>query len=124
VYVLTVLKGLKYRLAAGAKVPNVSIMVPVEKTQIQTSAGLKTVSIANRVSQAVAALLRRLGLSYIGNESYGKIRINGVTIRRWFQPKLESRFSEKTVNLNPSLTHLSSGISRQQLKIRTSYLSL
>ena len=49
----------------------------------------------NRVSQEVAALLRRLGLSYQGNGSYGKIRINGITIRKWFQPKLGSPFTEK-----------------------------
>ncbi|KAI3446198.1 hypothetical protein Pfo_002863 [Paulownia fortunei] len=124
VYLLTVLKGLKHRLAAGAKLPNVTILLPVEKTQIQTSAGEKMINIASRISQAVAALLRRLGLSYQGNESYGKIRINGVTIRKWFQPKLDSPFSAKSIDLSSSLRHLGSGISRQQRKIRTGHLSL
>ncbi|GFP85958.1 pentatricopeptide repeat-containing protein mrl1 chloroplastic [Phtheirospermum japonicum] len=124
VYLLTVLKGLKHRLAAGAKLPNVTIILPMEKTQIQTSSGEKTVNMASRISQAVAALLRRLGLSYQGNESYGKIRINGVTIRRWFQPKLDSPFGVKTMNRRSSPRHLGSGISRQRFRIRTGHLSL
>ncbi|KAH6780127.1 hypothetical protein C2S52_011364 [Perilla frutescens var. hirtella] len=124
VYLLTVLKGLKYRLAAGAKVPNITILLPVEKAQIRTSAGEKVINIADRISQAIAALLRRLGLSYQGNESYGKIRINGITIRKWFQPKFGSRYSDKQIELSSSLIHLGSGISRQQRKIRTGHLSL
>ncbi|CAA0807675.1 Pentatricopeptide repeat-containing protein MRL1-chloroplastic [Striga hermonthica] len=124
VYLLTVLKGLKHRLAAGVKLPNVTILLPVEKTQIQTSSGEKIVNIAGRISQAVAALLRRLGLSYIGNESYGKIRINGVTIRTWFQPKLRSRFDANNMDFSSSVRHLGSGISRQQFKIRTDHFSL
>ncbi|KAL0365600.1 UNVERIFIED_CONTAM: Pentatricopeptide repeat-containing protein MRL1, chloroplastic [Sesamum angustifolium] len=137
VYFLTVLKGLKHRLAAGsnlhfsvllhycAKLPNVHILLPIEKAQIQTSAGEKMINIASRISQAVAALLRRLGLSYQGNESYGKIRINGVIIRKWFQPKLGSPYREKKIDLSSSsIRHLGSGISRQQRKIRTVHLSL
>ncbi|KAL0422842.1 UNVERIFIED_CONTAM: Pentatricopeptide repeat-containing protein MRL1, chloroplastic [Sesamum latifolium] len=124
VYFLTVLKGLKHRLAAGAKLPNVQILLPIEKAQIQTSAGEKMINVASRISQAVAALLRRLGLSYQGNESYGKIRINGVIIRKWFQPKLGSPYREKKVDLSSSIRHLGSGISRQQRKIRTVHLSL
>ncbi|KAL2254817.1 UNVERIFIED_CONTAM: Pentatricopeptide repeat-containing protein MRL1, chloroplastic [Sesamum indicum] len=124
VYFLTVLKGLKHRLAAGAKLPNVHILLPIEKAQIQTSAGEKMINIASRISQAVAALLRRLGLSYQGNESYGKIRINGVIIRKWFQPKLGSPYREKKIDLSSSIRHLGSGISRQQRKIRTVHFSL
>ncbi|KAK4437692.1 Pentatricopeptide repeat-containing protein MRL1, chloroplastic [Sesamum alatum] len=124
VYLLTVLKGLKHRLAAGAKLPNVHILLPIEKAQIQTSAGEKMINIASRISQAVASLLRRLGLSYQGNESYGKIRINGVIIRKWFQPKLGSPYREKKIDLSSSIRHLGSGISRQQRKIRTVHLSL
>ncbi|KAK6136673.1 hypothetical protein DH2020_029580 [Rehmannia glutinosa] len=48
VYLLTVLKGLKHRLAAGAKLPNVTILLPIEQTQIQTSSGEKTINIASR----------------------------------------------------------------------------
>ncbi|XP_051146812.1 pentatricopeptide repeat-containing protein MRL1, chloroplastic [Andrographis paniculata] len=124
VYLLTVLKGLKHRLAAGARVPNVAILLPVENMRIQTSAGDKTIHIASRISQAIAALLRRLGLSYLGNESYGKIRINGVIIRKWFQPKFSSRFNVKRIDHSSSMRYLGSGISHQQRKIRTGYLSL
>ncbi|KAK2978321.1 hypothetical protein RJ640_017172 [Escallonia rubra] len=94
VYLLTVLKGLKHRLAAGA-----------------------------RISQAVAALLRRLGISYLGNESYGKIRINGVVVKRWFLPKLASRFSGKPSYLSYQ-SRLSRGITHQQRNIRSGNLYL
>lgn len=79
--------------------------------------------LVNRRSQAMAAILRRLGLSYLGNESYGKIRLNGVTLRMWFQPKLDSPFSKRKMDLSQSLKRLGSGISRQQRKIRTGHLS-
>ncbi|XP_009589920.1 pentatricopeptide repeat-containing protein MRL1, chloroplastic isoform X1 [Nicotiana tomentosiformis] len=124
VYLLTVLKGLKHRLAAGAKIPNISILLPVEQSHIQTPTGEKTIKIAGRINRAVAALLRRLGLPYQGNESYGKIRINGVIVKRWFQPKLESPFSWEQTNLSFSQTRLRKGISHQQRNIRTSNLSL
>ncbi|XP_047944173.1 pentatricopeptide repeat-containing protein MRL1, chloroplastic-like [Salvia hispanica] len=124
VYLLTVLKGLKHRLAAGVKAPNLNILLPVEKAQIQTSAGQTEINMAGRVSQEVAALLRRLGLSYQGNGSYGKIRINGITIRKWFQPKLGSPFTEKKMELSSPLANLASGINRQRRKIRTVHLSL
>ncbi|KAL3621318.1 Cation-independent mannose-6-phosphate receptor CI-MPR [Castilleja foliolosa] len=124
VYLLTVLKGLKHRLAAGAKLPNVTIILPLEKAQIQISSREKTVNMASRISQTIAALLRRLGLSYQGNESYGKIRINGVTIRRWFQPKFDSPFGVKTMDRRSSPRHLGSGLSRQRFRIRTGHLSL
>ena len=64
----------------------------------------------NRISQAVAALLRRLGLPYLGNESRGKIRINGVVVRKWFQPKLDSPFSGKRTELRSSERRLGKGI--------------
>ncbi|XAR72741.1 hypothetical protein NMG60_11019482 [Bertholletia excelsa] len=124
VYLLTVLKGLKHRLAAGVKLPNINILLPTEKTQIPSPTGEKTINIAGRISQAVAALLRRLGLAYHGNESYGKIRINGVVVKRWFQPKLGSPFSGKPTELIPSPSWLGKGISYQQRRIRTGNLSL
>lgn len=78
----------------------------------------------NRVGQAVAALLRRLGLPYQGNESYGKIRINGLAIKRWFVPKLDSPFSGKPEEINLSQFRLGKGIAHQQRNIRTGNLSL
>ncbi|KAA8536028.1 hypothetical protein F0562_028506 [Nyssa sinensis] len=124
VYLLTVLKGLKHRLAAGAKLPNITILLPIEKTQIQSPNREKTIKVAGRISQAIAALLRRLGLPYLGNESFGKIRINGVVVKRWFQPKLASPFSGKPTELSSPLSRLSKGIIHQQRNIRTGNLSL
>ncbi|XP_075674334.1 pentatricopeptide repeat-containing protein MRL1, chloroplastic isoform X2 [Castanea sativa] len=124
VYLLTVLKGLKHRLAAGSKLPNINILLPVEKTQFLTPKGEKTINLAGRVSQAITALLRRLGIQYQGNESYGKIRINGLTLRRWFQPKLDSPFSGKPGDWSSSQSRLGKEIIHQQRDIRTGDLSL
>ncbi|XP_059314334.1 pentatricopeptide repeat-containing protein MRL1, chloroplastic isoform X1 [Lycium ferocissimum] len=124
VYLLTVLKALKHRLAAGAKIPNISILLPVAESHIQTPTGEKTIKIAGRINQAIASLLRRLGLPYPGNESCGKIRINGVIVKRWFQPKFESPFSWKHTGLSFSPTRLRKGISHQQRDIRAGNLSL
>ncbi|KAJ6395755.1 hypothetical protein OIU77_020919 [Salix suchowensis] len=124
VYFLTILKGLKHRLAAGAKLPNVTILLPVEKAQIITLEGEKTINVAGRISQAVASLLRRLGLPYQGNESFGKIRINGISLRRWLQPKLDSPFSGKPGEWGTSQSRLGKEISFQQRNIRTGDFSL
>ncbi|GJW65249.1 pentatricopeptide repeat-containing protein MRL1, chloroplastic isoform X1 [Tanacetum coccineum] len=48
VYFLTVLKGLRHRLAAGVKLPNISILLPVAKTQIKAPMGDKTINVAGR----------------------------------------------------------------------------
>ncbi|KAK2665499.1 hypothetical protein Ddye_004073 [Dipteronia dyeriana] len=122
VYLLTVLKGLKHRLAAGSKLPNVTILLSVEKIQIVSAKGEKTIKVAERMSQAITSLLRRLGLTYQGNESLGKIRINGLSLRRWFQPKLATPFSGKPGE--PSSFQLGKGITHQQRNIRTGNLSL
>lgn len=125
VYILTVLRGLKHRLAAGAKLPNMTILLPIEKTQILSPKGkMKTINLSGRVGQSVAALLRRLGLDYQGNESRGKIRISGLTMKRWFQPKLASPFTGKPDELGSSQLRLGKGIAHQQRNIRTGNLSL
>ncbi|KAJ8764976.1 hypothetical protein K2173_010443 [Erythroxylum novogranatense] len=124
VYLLTVLKGLKHRLAAGAKLPNVTIYLPIEKAQITTQEGERTINLAGRISQAVASLFRRLGLPYQGSESYGRIRINGISLRRWFQPKLASPFSGKPEELSTSQFRIGKGILDQQRNIRIQNLSL
>ncbi|OWM80353.1 hypothetical protein CDL15_Pgr019633 [Punica granatum] len=124
VYILTVLRGLKHRLAAGAKLPNITILLPVEKTQIASPHGEKTINVAGRISQAVAALLRRMRLPYQGNESYGKIRINGLALSRWFRPKLASPFSGKHGEFGSPLSRIGKGIAHQQRNIRTGNLSL
>ncbi|XP_010255161.1 PREDICTED: pentatricopeptide repeat-containing protein MRL1, chloroplastic isoform X2 [Nelumbo nucifera] len=124
VYFLTILRGLKHRLAAGAKLPNVTILLPLEKTKFMSNKGNRTINLAGRIGQAIASLLRRLRLTYQGNESYGKIRINGLALKRWFQPKLDSPFSGKPAELSSSPTRLGKGISDQQRSIRSSKLSL
>ncbi|KAI4299914.1 hypothetical protein L6164_033334 [Bauhinia variegata] len=123
VYLLTVLKGLKPRLAAGARIPNIIILLPIEKAKVSSSTREKVINLAGRVCQAVAALLRRLRIPYQGSESYGKIRINGATLKRWFQPKLSSPSTGKPDHLGSSQSRLGKGISHQQRNIRTGDLS-
>ncbi|KAJ9562971.1 hypothetical protein OSB04_008131 [Centaurea solstitialis] len=128
VYFLTVLKGLKHRLAAGVKLPNISIVLPIVKTQV---AGDKTVKCCGK---AIAALLRRLRISYIGNESCGKIRINGVVVKKWLTPKISSlppaiinNFGggkpATTDHQHHNYSPLGRGISDQQRHIRSGNLS-
>ncbi|KAL6010335.1 hypothetical protein ACLOJK_000766 [Asimina triloba] len=185
VYLLTVLKGLSHRLAAGAKLPNITVLLQVEKTQIVSCKGDKTVNLAGRVleyerhfpekgelgpklylrlmkykferrfppnrelgsklylilaqyigavrkqytwvGQEVAAALRRLGLPYQGKESLGKIRISGLALKRWFQPKLiklVSPFESKPTESSSFQRTLAEGITNQQRSIRTSNMSL
>ncbi|KAJ1393768.1 Tetratricopeptide-like helical domain superfamily, partial [Sesbania bispinosa] len=124
VYFLTVLKGLKHRLAAGARLSNIIILLPVEKTKVSSPKGEKFVNLAGRVGQVVAALLRRLQIPYQGNESYGKLRINGLALTKWFQPKLASPFSGKPGDWSSSQSRLGKSISHQQRNIRTGNLSL
>ncbi|KAI4297712.1 hypothetical protein L6164_037588 [Bauhinia variegata] len=124
VYLLTVFKGLKHRLAAGARLPNIIILLPVETAKISSPEKEKVINLAGRAGQAVATLLRRLRIPYQGNESNGKIRINGVVLKRWFQPKLASPFSGKPDYLGSSQSRLGKGINRQQQNIRTDNLSL
>ncbi|PIA55520.1 hypothetical protein AQUCO_00700073v1 [Aquilegia coerulea] len=119
VYLLTILKGLKHRLAAGAKLPHINIVLPVEKTQVLTSKKEKTINLAGRVGQRVGALLRRLGICYQGNESNGKIRINGLSVKRWLQPKLIPAINGKPQDLS-----LGERITIQQRDIRMSKLSI
>ncbi|CAH9125090.1 unnamed protein product [Cuscuta epithymum] len=124
VYILTVLRGLKRRLAAGVRIPNITILLPVEQSQFQTPTEERTIKIAGRISQEVAALLRRLGLPYLGSGSLGKIQIKGISLRKWLQPKVEFPFSGEPTSLSFSETRLGKGITHQQRKIRTGDLSV
>lgn len=134
VYLITVLKGLKHRLAAGARLPNIIILLPVQKTEVVSPKGKKIINLAGRAGQAIAALLRRLQIPCQGNESNGKLRINGVALKKWFQPKLAFPFSGnvgspatfrgKQGDWSSSLSRLGKSISLQQRNIRTRNLSL
>lgn len=119
VYLLTVLKGLKHRLAAGVRLQNISILLPIEKKQILSAGQEKMINISGRVGQAVAALLRRLKLAYQGDVSYGKIRVNGLSLRRWFTPKfMFPSYGVKSTTLASSQSWLSKEITSQQRDIR------
>ncbi|KAG9145817.1 hypothetical protein Leryth_020862 [Lithospermum erythrorhizon] len=125
VYILAVIRGLKHRLAAGAKLPNITILLPVEKTQIQTPNGEKSMNLAGRITQAVTAQLRRIELPYQGNASYGKIRIFGVVLKKWLQPMRDPSFGGKPTSLNLFLSRrLGKEITHQQRDIRTGHYSL
>ncbi|XP_074275484.1 pentatricopeptide repeat-containing protein MRL1, chloroplastic [Silene latifolia] len=123
VYILRVLKGLKHRLAAGAKLPSITILLSVETTKVSSSEGEKTINVSGRVSQTVGALLRRLRLPYQGNESLGKIRITGLSMKRWFQPQLVPSLGSKQSELGLFQLGLTKGISNQRRSIRTGSLS-
>lgn len=125
VYLLTILKGLKHRLAAGARLPNISIILPVERTVVNSLEGEKKINLIRREGRAVGSLLRRLGLFYQGDESFGRIRIHGLTIRRWFKPKLSCSIPPgKSAEMIPVSTRLSKGIEDQQRSIRSNDLSI
>ncbi|KAK1325899.1 Pentatricopeptide repeat-containing protein [Acorus calamus] len=124
VYLLTVLKGLKHRLAAGARLPSITILLPIEKQRSTPTKDDKAINLAGRVGQAVSAMLRRLRLPYQGNESFGKIRITGLSLRRWFKPRLDTQtFGSKPMEFSLSM-RLAKGIIDQQRSIRNSNLSL
>eukprot|EP00252_Welwitschia_mirabilis_P018878 TRINITY_DN4236_c0_g1_i2.p1 TRINITY_DN4236_c0_g1~~TRINITY_DN4236_c0_g1_i2.p1 ORF type:complete len:513 (+),score=117.98 TRINITY_DN4236_c0_g1_i2:201-1739(+) len=87
VYLLTVIKGVKHRLAGGAEAPNITIRLPIEEITVKSSNGEKLINACGRTGQAVAALLRRLDLPYQGKEAQGRIRISGKPLRQWMSPK-------------------------------------
>ncbi|WVZ58406.1 hypothetical protein U9M48_008682 [Paspalum notatum var. saurae] len=123
VSLLTTLRSLKHRLAAGARLPNVTILLPTEKKQVDIDEKEKTLKLAGRIGQAIGSLLRRLGISYQGEESHGRMRINGLTLRRWFNPKLNSKSSPAAPSdLLPLPSRLAKGIADQQRDIRSNSL--
>ncbi|KAG2244113.1 hypothetical protein Bca52824_094055 [Brassica carinata] len=122
VYLLTIFKGLKHRLAAGAKIPHINLIISMEEKEITTPEGEKTIELAGRAGQEISALLRRLGIPYHRKDS--KLRINGVSLKNWFQPKLDSPFSTKPGDLRSSQVPLGNQITRQQRSIRLGNFSL
>ncbi|VYS64912.1 unnamed protein product [Arabidopsis thaliana] len=123
VYLLTIFKGLKHRLAAGAKIPHINLIISIQEKEIRTPEGEKTIDLTGRVGQEIGALLRRLDIPYHRKDS--RLRINGVSLKNWFQPKLDSPFSGgKPGDLRSSQVPLGNQISRQQRSIRLGNLSL
>ncbi|KAG0592741.1 hypothetical protein KC19_1G277300 [Ceratodon purpureus] len=97
VCLLTVLKGLKQRHAAGARVSGVTIKLQVEKKEsFRPKGGLVSMKTANKTGQAVAALLRRLGLKAQGHESSGELRLTLLEVQKWLQPKPTPTTTMKT----------------------------
>ncbi|KAG5007917.1 hypothetical protein JHK85_026459 [Glycine max] len=118
---------------AGARLPNIIILLPVEKTEVVSPKWKKNINLGGRAGQAVGALLRRLQIPHQGSESNGKLRIGGLALKKWFQPKLaypfsvnmgSPTFSGKPGDWNSSLSRLGKSISNQQRNIRTGNLSL
>ncbi|CAA6655940.1 unnamed protein product [Spirodela intermedia] len=103
------LKKENRNVAYSARLPNITILLPTEKTRMLSINGEKTITLAGRIGQAVGSLMRRLGLQYQGDESYGKIRISGSSSLSWKQPLLTS-----------SQARLAKGIVEQQRSIRNS----
>ncbi|XP_010444965.1 PREDICTED: pentatricopeptide repeat-containing protein MRL1, chloroplastic-like [Camelina sativa] len=123
VYLLTIFKHLKHRLAAGAKIPHINLIISMEEKDFTTPEGEKTIDLTGRVGREIGALLRRLGIPYHRKDS--RLRINGVSLKNWFQPKVDSPFSGgKPGHLRSSQVPLGNQISRQQRSIRLGNLSL
>ncbi|CAA7391337.1 unnamed protein product [Spirodela intermedia] len=112
---------LKKQNRKRARLPNITILLPTEKTRMLSINGEKTITLAGRIGKAVGSLMRRLGLQYQGDESYGKIRISGFALRRWLKPKTtSSSLSWKQPLLTSSQARLAKGIVEQQRSIRNS----
>jgi hypothetical protein len=99
------------------------LIISIQEKEIRTPEGEKTIDLTGRVGQEIGALLRRLDIPYHRKDS--RLRINGVSLKNWFQPKLDSPFSGgKPGDLRSSQVPLGNQISRQQRSIRLGNLSL
>ncbi|TVU31282.1 hypothetical protein EJB05_22963, partial [Eragrostis curvula] len=106
-------------LLTTLRLPNVTILLPTEKKQVDLDERERTLKLAGRIGQAVGSLLRRLGISYQGEESHGRMKINGLTLRRWFNPKLQrTPATAAPTDLLPLQSRLAKGIADQQREIR------
>lgn len=88
VCLLTVLKGLTQRHAAGARVPAVIIKThPVKKEIYRPKGGLISMTVADKTGQAIGALIRRLKLKAQGYVSTGEVRLTVIELLKWLNPK-------------------------------------
>ncbi|KAH7294218.1 hypothetical protein KP509_28G061200 [Ceratopteris richardii] len=91
VCILTLLKSMKHRVAAGANIPSIKITLGVKKSELVVAGSeQEVVPLLSRTSQAVVALLRTVRLNFHGHESSGELRIRASTIKEWLRPKAES----------------------------------
>eukprot|EP00249_Psilotum_nudum_P024933 c29325_g1_i2 orf=411-3923(-) len=123
VCLLTLFKQFKHQHDSGARLSPVNIYLPVEKKKIAIpNKGQRTIDVASRNGQAVAALLRRLGMmSFRGHESSGKIRIPAAVIKKWLSPESEIqeyKLPQFQINYQSFPTILSRRITEQQRRIR------
>ncbi|KAJ7549606.1 hypothetical protein O6H91_07G059700 [Diphasiastrum complanatum] len=126
VCVLTILKGLKHRHAAGARLPSVIIKLDVDGMTLVTPSGnTKLVSTCSRTGQAIHALLKRLKLLHNGYASAGRLRITGKAVEKWLKPSKEETI-KPFLQLQESLalsSVLGKGILEQQRAIRMAEIS-
>eukprot|EP00250_Pteridium_aquilinum_P009708 c18875_g1_i1 orf=314-2758(-) len=118
VCILTVLKGLKHRVAAGARIPTINIILGVTDTELSVpNSKQEEVSLVSRTGQAVAGLLRKLRLNFYGHESSGKLKVSASAVKYWLQPRPEKT---RTSNLISGRQHssLAKKLAEQQRMFR------
>lgn len=122
VCLLTLLKGFKHRHAAGARLLPITILLAVEERELMTPTnGKRKVMVISRTSQAVVALLRRLGLNFHGHESSGKLKITSAAIRHWLRPNPAKQVQNLTMwqlDSGPQHSSLGKKIAEQQRMMR------
>ncbi|KAI5055020.1 hypothetical protein GOP47_0030165 [Adiantum capillus-veneris] len=90
VCLLTIFKGLKHRVAAGARIPSIKVILGVTRSELSIpDSKQEEVPLLSRTSQAVTGLFRMLKLNFYGHESSGLLRVSASAIKEWLQPKPE-----------------------------------
>lgn len=118
VCLLTVLKGLKHRVAAGARIPSITIILGVKDTELNVpNSKPAEVSLLSRTGQAVTGLLRKLRLNFHGYESSGKLKVSFVAIKHWLQPR-PHMLPVVPLKSGPQHASLGKGIAEQQRMLR------
>lgn len=118
VCILTILKGLKHRVAAGARIPTINIILGVTDTKLNVLNSKRgEIPLISRTSQAVAGLLRKLRLNFHGYESSGKLKVSTSAIKHWLQPRSQMLPAVPFMS-GPHHSLLGKGIAEQQRMLR------
>eukprot|EP00850_Spirogloea_muscicola_P005250 SM000023S07706 [mRNA] locus=s23:1070850:1076326:- [translate_table: standard] len=124
VCMLVLLKAMKSRHQRDERLHPMTILLRVEEQEVLTKSqgGIKHVKLASRTGQAIAALLRRMGIAYQGSESVGRLKLTASALSKWM------KLSPATVNgvqalypahaPGPPFQQLAKGIVQQQRAIR------